>query len=141
MNNKITSYLIEKGLIQKEDLEKVLNQPLENISIEEHLIHSGFISEEEFCSAAEDFFGVPFATKDDYPKELLLVNNLSIQFMKESRFIPTHLTDKELTVIMGDPLDFYTFEFTNVRSVRYVSGNRNAQGQTIGPSVWIRGNI
>ena len=34
-----------------------------------------------------------------------------------------------------------TFEFTNVRSVLDVSGNRNAQGQNIGPSVWIRGNI
>src|SRR4030043_2454070 len=128
MNNKITSYLIEKGMIQKEDLEKVLNQPLENISIEEHLIHSGFISEEEFCSAAEDFFGVPFATKDDFPKELLLVNNLSIQFMKESRFIPTHLTDKELTVIMGDPLDFYTIDAIRLATnheIRVLAGREN----------------
>ncbi len=128
MNNKITSYLVEKGLIQKEDLEKVLDQPLENIPVEEHLIHSGLIGEEDFLSAAEDFFGVPFATKDDFPQELLLVNNLPIQFMKEAKFIPARLTDKELTVIMSDPLDFYTIDALRLATsyeIRVLAGREN----------------
>ena len=112
INHQITSYLVEKGFIQKEDLDKVLppNQPLEGLSIEEHLINAGLLTKEKFLSAAEEFFGVPFATKEDFPQEPVLVNTLSIQFMKESKFIPARLIDKELTVIMSNPLDFYTID-------------------------------
>jgi general secretion pathway protein E len=113
IHNQIASYLIEKGLIQKEDLEKVLppNQPTEEgLSIEERLISSGLLTEEKFRSVAEEFFGVPFAAKEDFPQEPVLVNTLSIQFMKEARFIPARLIDKELTVIMSNPLDFYTID-------------------------------
>lgn len=112
IHDQIASYLIEKGLIQKEDFEKILppNQPLDNLSIEERLISSGLLTEEKFRSAIEEFFGVPFATKEDFPQEPVLINTLSIQFMKESKFIPARLVDKELTVILSNPLDFYTID-------------------------------
>jgi general secretion pathway protein E len=113
INDQITSYLIEKGLIQKEDLEKVIppNQPTEEaLSIEERLISSGLLTEEKFRSVVEEFFGVPFATQKDFPQEPVLVNTLSIQFMKGAKFIPARLIDKELTVIMSNPLDFYTID-------------------------------
>jgi general secretion pathway protein E len=112
MNDQITTYLVEKGLIRQEDLEKILppNQPLDNLSIEERLISSGLLTEEKFRSAIEEFFGVPFATKEDFPQEPVLINTLSIQFMKESKFIPARLVDKELTVILSNPLDFYTID-------------------------------
>ena len=112
IHDQIASYLIEKGLIQKEDLEKIFppNQPLDNLSIEERLISSGLLTEEKFRSAIEEFFGVPFATKEDFPQEPVLINTLSIQFMKESKFIPARLVDKELTVILSNPLDFYTID-------------------------------
>jgi len=112
INDQITTYLVEKGLIRQEDLEKILppNQPLDNLSIEERLISSGLLTEEKFRSAIEEFFGVPFATKEDFPQEPVLINTLSIQFMKESKFIPARLVDKELTVILSNPLDFYTID-------------------------------
>jgi general secretion pathway protein E len=113
IHDQIASYLIEKGLIQKEDLERILppNQPTEEgLSIEERLISSGLLTEEKLRSVVEEFFGVPFAAKEDFPQEAVLVNTLSIQFMKESKFIPARLIDKELTVIMGNPLDFYTID-------------------------------
>jgi general secretion pathway protein E len=112
MNDQITTYLVEKGLIRQEDLEKILppNQPLDNLSIEERLISSGLLTKEKFRSAIEEFFGVPFATKEDFPQEPVLINTLSIQFMKESKFIPARLVDKELTVILSNPLDFYTID-------------------------------
>ena len=110
--NKITSFLVAKGLIQKEDLEKVVppNQPSEDLTIEEHLINSGLLSEEEFRLALEDFFEVPFARQADFPENPLLINNLSIQFMKESKFIPSRLEDGVLTIIMSNPLDSYTLD-------------------------------
>jgi general secretion pathway protein E len=111
-NAKVTSFLVEKGLIQKEDLEKIFppDQPPEELSLREHLIHSGLLTEKQFLSTLEELFGVPFATKDDFPKEPLLIDYLPAQFMKESKFIPARLIDNELTVIMSNPLDFYTID-------------------------------
>jgi general secretion pathway protein E len=106
------SFLVERGKVQRMDLEKIFssNASAENLSIEEHLLTSGLLTEDEIRSNLEEFYGVPFASKEDYPQELTLVNNLSIQFMKESKFIPARLVDKELTVIMSNPLDFYTID-------------------------------
>jgi len=112
INTRIISFLVEKGLIQKTDLEKVLppDQPPEELSLKERLTHSGVLTENQFLSALEELFGVPFATKDDFPKEPLLIDHLPAQFMKESKFIPARLIDNELTVIMSNPLDFYTID-------------------------------
>jgi general secretion pathway protein E len=109
---RITSFLIEKGWVKKEVLEKMVSpsQETENFPVLEELVNSGILTDEQFRSALEEFFGVPFAKKDDYPQEALLINHLSIPFMKGSKFIPARLTDKELTVIMGNPLDFYTVD-------------------------------
>jgi general secretion pathway protein E len=106
------SFLIQSGKISKESWEKVLssNEPSGNTPMEEYLVSSGILTEEEFRSNLERFFEVPFATKSDFSQEPLLVNNLSIQFMKESKFIPARLIDKELTVIMTNPSDYYTID-------------------------------
>src|SRR4030042_1168075 len=120
LNDQITSYLVERGVIQKEDLEKAFpsNQPLEGVSLEERLVHFGLLTEEKYHSALEQLFGVPFATQDDFPREPVLVNTLSIQFMKESKFVPARLNDKELTVIMSNPLDFYTIDAIRLAAQR-----------------------
>ena len=112
ISHQITSYLLERGFIHREDLDKILppNGPLEGFTLEERLINSGLLDEKNFHLALEEFFGVPFATREDFPKEPVLVNTVSIQFMKESKFIPARLIDKELTVIMSNPLDFYTID-------------------------------
>ena len=132
---RIAYYLVEKGLIQKEDLESVLaaNQPIGVLPIEEQLINAGLLSPEQFRSVAEEFFGAPFASQDDFPKEPLLFDHLSIQFMKESKFIPSRLTDNTLTIIMSNPLDFYTIDAirlaTQLRgSCACGAGERNLRG-------------
>jgi general secretion pathway protein E len=112
INTRIISFLVEKGLIQKTDLEKVLppDQPPGELSLKDRLTHSGVLTENQFLSALEELFGVPFTTKDDFPKEPLFIDHLPAQFMKESKFIPARLIDNELTVIMSNPLDFYTID-------------------------------
>ncbi len=112
MNHQIISYLVEKGLIRETDLERVFpsgNLP-EDFSFEEHLIQTGLITLEDFRSSVEEFLGTPLATDDDFPKEPMLFDHLSVQFMRESKFIPAHLEDNILTVIMSNPLDFYTLD-------------------------------
>jgi len=130
IGSRIAYYLVEKGSIQKEDLEKVLppDQPSGDLSVEEQLTQAGLLSPEQFRSAAEEFFGTPFASQDDFPKEPVLFNHLSIQFMKESKFIPSRLSDNTLTVIMSNPLDFYTIDairlVTNFE-IRVLAGREN----------------
>jgi len=112
IDTQIISFLVEKGLIQEADLGKVLSpdQPLGELPLKERLTRSGVLTEKQLLSAIEELFGVPFATKDDFPKEPLLIDHLPAQFMKESKFIPARLADNELTVIMSNPLDFYTID-------------------------------
>ncbi len=112
MERPFLSFLIENRAVSKESLEKVVpsNGSGENLSIEGLLVTSGLMTEEELRSSIEQFYGVPMASLRDFPQEPLLINSLSIQFMKEAKFIPARLTDNELTVIMSNPLDFYTLD-------------------------------
>jgi general secretion pathway protein E len=130
IENPFISFLIETGKIQRMDLEKIapLKESSEDFSIEEHLRTSGLLTEDEFRSSLEEFYGAPFATKEDFPEEPVLVNTLPIQFMKESKFIPARLIDKELTVIMSNPLDFYTINAIRLATdfeIRVLLGQEN----------------
>jgi len=112
MEEPLVSFLIESGVVSKESMEKAIpsNGGGEDHSVEGLLVTSGLMTEEELKPYLERFYGVPIATLSDFPQEPLLINNLSVQFMKEARFIPAQLTDNELTVIMSNPFDFYTLD-------------------------------
>ena len=130
------SFLIEKGIIGQEDLEKIAssNGEPKRISIEELLLTSGLLTENKFQSCLKEFYGVPLATQEDFPKEPVLVNHLSIQFMKESRFIPARLMNNELTVIMSNPLDFYAIDAIRLATgcdVRVLYGKEESINWTI----------
>ncbi|MFB3884245.1 MAG: type II secretion system ATPase GspE [Thermodesulfobacteriota bacterium] len=114
--DRMASYLIEKGLLQKEDLDKILppGQPAGALSLEEKLIQSGLMGEEQFRKVVEEFYGVPFFAVKDLPPEPVLVNSLSVDFMKESKFIPVRFAENELTIAMSHPLDFYTIDAIRV---------------------------
>jgi general secretion pathway protein E len=129
-DRQLVSFLIQKGLIGEKDLENIFppDQPSDELSIQERLVDSGLLRQEDFRSAAEEFFGVPFAAKDDFPREPLLINNLSTQFMKESRFLPASLSNNQLTVIMSNPLNFYTLDALRLATnfeIRVLAGREN----------------
>ncbi len=46
----------------------------------------------------------------DYPKEPVVLENLSVKFMQRSCFVPISLTDDALVIAMADPDDFYTID-------------------------------
>jgi len=112
MNDQIIPYLLKRGWIERSDLERVfpMGQPLEDFSVEEHLLKPGLLSLPKFQAALEEFYGTTFAREDDFPEEPMLFDRLSVQFMKESKFIPAHLENNTLTVIMSNPFDFYTLD-------------------------------
>ena len=112
INTRMLAYLVEKGYLQKADYEKIfsLGYPPPDFSIEENIIKTGLITSEGFQTAMKDFFEVPFASGEDYPKEPILFDQFSVQFMKESKFLPAKIEDNILTVIMRNPFDFYTLD-------------------------------
>jgi general secretion pathway protein E len=130
MSSSFISFLIEKGKVHKTDGEKILSvkEPSENVSVEEQLVSSGLLTEEEVRSNLEEYFGTPFAVKEDFPQEAVLINHLSVQFMKESKFVPARLNDRELTVIMSNPLDYYAIDAIRLatsREVRVLAGRES----------------
>ncbi len=50
---------------------------------------------------------VPSVSYDDYPKQSVSLDHLSLKFMKQSLFIPLSLADNRLKIAMADPLDAY----------------------------------
>ncbi len=46
----------------------------------------------------------------DYPEEPVLLEDLSVRFMRESLFVPVRLEDNVLTIAMADPDDFSVVE-------------------------------
>ena len=46
----------------------------------------------------------------DYPEKPVMVDNLSVQFMQQSKFIPLSLEGNILRIAMADPADFYTID-------------------------------
>ena len=121
IETRILSFLAGKGLLQKPEVERVhslAQSSDERFSLEEHLIHSGILAPDQYRGAVEEFFGVAFASDEDYPKEPVLINPLSVQFMKESKLIPARLEGNELTVIMSNPLDYYVLDAIRV-ATRY----------------------
>ncbi len=112
INRQFLDYMVDRGAIQKAELEETFpqgNLP-GDFTVEEHLLKSGLISLDRYRAAAEAFFGTQFAMDSDFPKEPQLYENLSIQFMKESKFIPADEEDNVLKLIMANPFDFYTLD-------------------------------
>ncbi len=112
INRRILYHLIEKGIIKSADLERPFpgGQLPAEISLDEHLVKGGLITSRQMETALQDFFNAPLAKEDDFPREPMLFNNLSVQFMKEGRFIPASVENHTLTIIMANPFDFYTID-------------------------------
>ena len=112
LNRQFLDFLLDRGTISKEGFEEAFpsgNLPAD-FSLEEHFIKPGLVTMELYRNAAEAFYGAKFATDDDFPKEPTVYENLSVQFMKESKFIPAFQENNALTVIMANPFDFYALD-------------------------------
>ncbi|RJR21456.1 MAG: type II secretion system protein GspE, partial [Desulfobacteraceae bacterium] len=46
----------------------------------------------------------------DYPREPVVIDNLSVKFMKQARFIPISLQGNTLKIAMADPGDVYLID-------------------------------
>ena len=112
LSGQFFEYLLDQSIIRKAEFDEAFPTGTlpADFSVEENFIKPGLITLDAFRKAAEAFFGAKFAADDDLPKEPTLYENLSVQFMRESRFIPGKQENNTLTVIMANPYDFYTLD-------------------------------
>jgi general secretion pathway protein E len=112
LSPQFLDFLLDQGIIRKAAFDEAFPAGAlpADFSLEEHFIKPGLLTAENFRMAAETFYGAKMATEDDFPKEPTLYENLSVQFMRESKFIPGQMENNTLTVIMADPYDFYVLD-------------------------------
>ncbi|MBL0731935.1 MAG: type II secretion system protein GspE, partial [Desulfosarcina sp.] len=53
---------------------------------------------------------MPMLALEEYQKEQVILNNLSVEFMRQARFYPFAIKDNRISIVMADPDDFYTIE-------------------------------
>ncbi len=130
LNGQFLDYLLDQGIIRKADFEEAFptgNLPAD-FSVEENFIKPGLVAPERYKAAAEAFFRTKFASEEDFPKEPTVYENLSVQFMKESRFIPASQENGTLTVIMSNPFDYYTLDAIRLatgKSIKVLVGHES----------------
>jgi len=101
--------LIERRLIEPEDLEKALEiQRERGDKIGKILVDLGFVAMRDVLAALSEQLEVPLAAIDGPPPATPETERLSPRFMRQSRFLPLALHDSTLTIAMADPLDFET---------------------------------
>jgi general secretion pathway protein E len=111
--------LVQQGKISEEDVTKLGLPNQDWGSLRRNLIESQIVNDRELCELMSDSLRIPFVPFDQFPKEPLLLNNLSAQFMRENLFLPVRMEDGELTIVTHDPFDFYTLD-----AIRMATGLR-----------------
>jgi len=109
-HSSLIEMLVEQGKMSEEDANKLRLPNHDWGTLKRNLVESQIVNERELCQLMSESLGIPFVPFDQFPKEPLLLNNLSIQFMRENVFLPVRMEDGELTVVTHDPLDFYTLD-------------------------------
>ncbi len=67
-----------------------------------------------------------YISPDQFPMEPVLLDNLSVKFMKESKFMPLKLENGTLSIVMAEPDDFSipdTLKYTYDVDVKVFQGN------------------
>jgi type IV pilus assembly protein PilB len=103
---KFIDYLLEKKVLSKEDLDKVLTaQKEKGLSLVELLIKLGYVNETQILSLLSGYLGMPPIRISDLriPKEIL--NLISQSVAQNFQVLPIGKIGTTLTVAMGDPLN------------------------------------
>ncbi len=117
---KLGQLLIERGLIDPEDLDRALDlQKERGDKLGKIIVDMGVIAQRDLLRVLSEQNDIPLAVLDGPPPAAPELDGLSLRFMRQARFIPSGLTDTAVTIAMADPLDFETIDavrsFTRLR--------------------------
>ena len=100
-------YLLQKGIIKKQDLEKARSEAeKEKKSIEFILLQKYKVSKKDLAEALSLFFDCPFVSFDpNIPIPSDLIKNLKYQYLKYNHWIPLKRENNKVVVAIDNPHD------------------------------------
>ena len=108
LKEKLTSLLIDKGLLKKEDLEKALSvQKERGGSLSDILVESGYISKEDLMIVLSQELGIPPINLSRYKIEPSVLKIIPEKIAKYYRILPLSRMGDTLMVAITDPLNIF----------------------------------
>jgi general secretion pathway protein E len=118
MSAHIGEILVEKGVLAQDDLDRAVElQKERGDRLGKILMDLGFVAPREVLLALSEQLEIPLVTVQDFPSVLPDIDEITVRYMRQFRFLPLELDNGVLTLAMVDPLDFET-----LASVRSVTG-------------------
>ncbi len=108
---KLGEILIDKGKVEKTDIERALILQKDNgQKIGKILLSLGYITEKDLIDSLVEQTGIKAYYGESFPdiENLEKIEGLSYDFLKSKLIFPLRKTDKTLEVIMDDPFDYET---------------------------------
>lgn len=112
-NERIGDYLVGQGLIDQEQLMKVLEAQKESNGSKKFgdvVVELGFMSEQNFTKALAGKMMVKYVDLDSYEINAEAVNKIPEALARKHTVIAIAITGKRLTVATNDPVNFIVFE-------------------------------
>lgn len=118
-NMPIGQYLVEKGLLTEENLQKVLEKQKESKGkmFGDVVVEMGLVSDKAFAKVLAERLNVQYVDLDETEFIPEVVKKIPEAVAKKYNLIAISLFGKRLTVATNDPANFYIFE-----DVRIITG-------------------
>ena len=117
-NVPVGQYMVEKGLITDQQLQKVLDLQKENHTpgkfFGDYVIELGYVTDVEFAQVLSGRLSVPYVDLANMKIPVDVVKKIPEALAKKHTIIAINVQGKRLTVATNDPINFYIFEDVKV---------------------------
>lgn len=111
VNKQLGELLVERGSINRQQLEKALAFQKENGGlIGELLVELGFLKEEDIAQALTAQYGFPYLPLDNYEINTEIINIVPKRVAKQYMLVPIDKIANNLTLAMSNPLNVQAIE-------------------------------
>lgn len=106
------AYLVEKGRLREEDLQrgKRLNKENFSVSIVPLLVRLGLASERDVAISLHELLDLPIIRDKEMPETATVDTVIPIRFMRENQLVPIAEDDQTLSVVMVYPYEEFTIK-------------------------------
>jgi type IV pilus assembly protein PilB len=111
INKQLGELLVERGIIEKRQLEKAINFQKERGGlIGEIIVELGYAKEEDIAQALTAQYGFPYLPLSNYEITPEIANIIPSRVARQYLLIPIDRIGKNLTVAMSNPLNVQAVE-------------------------------
>src|SRR5215213_4774710 len=108
-DERLARHLIERGKLREPDVARVARMQEAQGSgerLSRLIARLGLLSERDAAQALSEVLGLPLAASVDYPEAVILADQVSLRFLKESQIVPiAEAADGKALLAMADPQD------------------------------------